>query len=220
MVRRFTLLDDVYFDALLRVAEALAAEELPVALVGGGAAQAWIATLRTGEGVRRLSDEPLLRSTLRKTRDLDFASRADPVRMLVVLNRLAASQGHEAHVLGPRSVRLGPVSVSFTLGPEDLAGLGEYYDEFLSGRVAVRLRRGVQPVEVPAIGLAHLLATKLTRRGDKAKDLLDLAELSSALREAGRRPDLESVRRIVGHDPDALRLLAEIELRLGREGQQ
>jgi hypothetical protein len=47
--RRFTLLDHVYFDALFRVTEVLAAEGLPFALVGGGAVQAWIASLRTGD---------------------------------------------------------------------------------------------------------------------------------------------------------------------------
>ena len=138
MARRFTLLDDAYYEALVRVSEALTDAGLPFALVGGGAAQAWIANLRTGGGQRRFSDEPVLRSALRSTRDLDFSLPAQPFEALAVLNELAAATGAGAHVLGPRAMRLGPVALSFTLGPEDLSGMSEQYDELLESRSSLR----------------------------------------------------------------------------------
>lgn len=212
--RRFTLLDDVYYEALLAVADALAREGLPFCLVGGGASQAWIAALRTGQGARRLDDEPLLGTALRKTRDLDFATRAAPDEMLRILNVLA-SAGAGGHVLGPRTLRLGPVSVSLTLGPAELSGMEALYDSFLASRTALRLRRGSGTDEVPAIGLEGLLVTKLTRRGDKAKDLFDLAQILTAARDVGRWPDLEAVRATLAGRSEALALLAEIVNDLG-----
>jgi hypothetical protein len=66
-------------------------------------------------------------------------------------------------------------------------------------------------VDVPVIAMSHLLVTKLTRRGDKSKDLLDVYELLQAARVEGVAPDLTTVRTLVAHRPDALALLDEIE---------
>jgi len=146
--------------------------------------------------------------------------------MLVMLDALAAAHGPGAHVLGPRALRLGPVSVAFTLGPADLAGMSDRYDDFLASRTPVRLRRGASADEIPAIGVEALLATKLTRRGDKAKDLFDVTQLLAALADAGRSVDLEKVRRLVAGDAQALALLEEIaqlgpcaQRRVGREDE-
>jgi len=215
---RFTLLDGAYYEALRVAVAALGDRGLPFCLVGGGASQAWIASLRTGEGKRRLSDEPVLRTALRPTQDLDFSTRADPADMLSVLNTLAAERGSGSHVLGPRSLRLGPVSVSFTLGPEDLSGMEAAYDAFLDSRTSLRIRRGRDVLEVPAIALEELLATKLTRRGDKAKDILDVTQLLAAVRVAERTVDLGAVRDLVRQHPDALALLDEFARRLAEEG--
>jgi hypothetical protein len=208
--RRFTLLDDPYYDALLRVCELLETRGLEFCLVGGGAAQAWIATMRTGAGERRLADEPLLKTALRRTRDLDFATRADPADMVRALNDLAASTGADAHVLGPRLVRLGAVSISLTLGPDDLSGMGGLYDTFLGSRVPLHLRRAGSADAFPTIGLEALLVTKLTRRGDKAKDMLDVAQLLAAAREAGRVIDYDAIRRLAAGHPEAMALLEEV----------
>ncbi|MBN2497480.1 MAG: nucleotidyl transferase AbiEii/AbiGii toxin family protein [Deltaproteobacteria bacterium] len=208
---RFTLLDEPYYRALCLVSEVLQRAGLDFCLVGGGAAQAWIASLRTDSGARSLAEEPRLRSALRKTRDLDFATRVDPAEMLPVLNELAAETGRDAHVLGARAMRLGPVAVSLTLGPEDLSGMSELYDDFLESRAPIRLRREARVDELPTIGLPELLATKLTRRGDKAKDILDVTQLLAALHDAWQTADLERLRRLVAQRPDALQLLAEIE---------
>jgi hypothetical protein len=213
----FSLLDEVYYDALRRVTEVLEREGVPFCLVGGGASQAWIASLRTAGGRQRLSDEPLLTRALRRTRDLDFATRAEPARMLRVLNHLAASAGEGAHVLGPRAIRLGPVSVSFTLSPGDLSGMEELYDELLDSRTPLSLRRGPESDEVPTIGLEELLATKLTRRGDKAKNIVDVTQLLAASRDAGRIIVVATVRRLVGGRPDARALLAGLEQELSEE---
>jgi hypothetical protein len=202
----FSLLDEVYYDALRRVTEVLEREGVPFCLVGGGASQAWIASLRTAGGRQRLSDEPLLTRALRRTRDLDFATRAEPARMLRVLNHLAASPGEGAHVLGPRAIRLGPVSVSFTLSPGDL-----------DSRTPLSLRRGPESDEVPTIGLEELLATKLTRRGDKAKNIVDVTQLLAASRDAGRIIVVATVHRLVGGRPDARALLAGLEQELSEE---
>jgi hypothetical protein len=201
------LLDDPYYEAMLRVGDALADSELAFCLVGGGAAQVWIASMRTGSGERRISEESVLQTALRKTRDLDFATRADSATMLQILNQLAASSGHGAHVLGPRALRLGPVAVSFTLEPADLSGMANLYDQFLASRRLVQLRRGSQPDAVPTIGLPELLATKLTRRGDKAKDLVDVTQLIAAADDAGQTLDLDAVRTLVSDREDALGLL-------------
>lgn len=212
VAKRFTLLDDAYYEALLRVTTALELSELPFCLVGGGAVQAWIACLRTGNGERRLSEEPVLSASLRGTRDLDFATRTDGAAMLVLLNELAAGAGAGpgAHVLGARSLRLGRIAVSFTLEPDDLSGMSSLYDVFIDSRRPLRLRRGTRPDEVPTIGLEELLVTKLTRRGDKAKDILDLTQLLAALRDAQRSVDFARVRDLVGNRPDALALLDEL----------
>ena len=220
MVQRFTLLDDAYYDALRRVVEALEHEGLPYCLVGGGAAQAWIASLRTGAGARRLSDEPTLSGSLRKTRDLDFSTRVGEPEMLAILNRLAALHGDRAHVMGPRVLRLGGVSLSFTLEPADLSGMASLYDVFLASRTMVRLRRGRVVDEVPTIGLEALLATKLTRRGDKAKDVLDVTELLASARDADRAVDLDVVRGLVQGQTEAITLLDEIAERIQEEEQQ
>jgi hypothetical protein len=210
VIRRFTLLDDVYYEALRGVAEVLERREACYCLVGGGAAQAWIASLRTGDGARRIGEEPALPAALRKTRDLDFSTRMAPSEALGVLNGLAATHGPGAHVLGPRALRLGPVSVSLTLEPADLSGMEGLYDAFLESRATLRLRRGTEVEELQAIGLEELLATKLTRRGDKAKDLIDVANLMAAASEAGRAVDLNAVRRMVQGRPEAIALLDEI----------
>ncbi len=218
MARRFTLLDDAYYEALRVVVASLTGWHRPFCLVGGGASQAWIASLRTGDGERRLTDEPVLRTTLRRTQDLDFSTRADPADMLRVLNTLAAERGPGTHVLGPRSIRLGPVAVSFTLGPEDLSGMEAVYDAFLDSRTPVRLRRGRDVLEVPAISLEELLATKLTRRGRQAKDILDVTQILAAVSAARRTVDVGTVRRLVRGDAAALGLLDEITRRLAQEG--
>ena len=75
--------------------------------------------------------------------------------------------------------------------------MSDRYDDFLASRTPVRLRRGASADEIPAIGVEALLATKLTRRGDKAKDLFDVTQLLAALADAGRSVDLEKVRRLV-----------------------
>ncbi len=175
----------------------------------------------TGIWARRrdLDDRLLLQAVtaLRKTRDLDFATRADAGTMLLVLNEVAASAGGPAHVLGPRSMRLGPVSVSCTIEPGDLSGMKELYDRLLDSRRSLRLRRGAQADEVPTIGLPELVATKLTRRGDKAKDILDVTQLLAALADTGRHLKIERVRELIGERPDALNLLDELARRVEGE---
>jgi hypothetical protein len=212
--RRITLLDEPYYSAMLRVRDAFVDEELPLCLVGGGAVQVWVASLRTGEGARRtqLSEEPVLRTALRKTRDLDFATRTDAATMLRVLNEIASHSG-EAHVLGPRALRLGPVSLAFTIEPGDLSGMSEFYDVFLESVHELRLRRGPQVDEVPTIGLEQLIATKLKRRGDKAKDLIDVGELLASLSEAGRHLAIEDVRGLLRGGTEAIALLEELVFR-------
>jgi hypothetical protein len=212
-VRRFTLLDEPYYSALVRVTRALAESGLPFCLVGGGAAQAWIAHLRTGGGAQRLSEQPALESALRATRDLDFATRTDAGTMLRTLNELAVASGAGSHVLSPHALRLGLVSIAFTIEPDDLAGMADQYDRFLESRGPLRLRRGEQGDEIPTIGLAELVATKLSRRGDKAKDILDVAQIVEALADAGLALDLDRVRALVAGRPEALVLLDEISRR-------
>lgn len=209
--RRFTLLDTAYFDALVDVVVAFERAELPLALVGGGASQAWIASLRTEGGARRLSDEASLRSALRRTRDLDFATRTDEPRALTILNDLAHGARGSAHVLGPRALRLGDVSIALTIQPSDLSGMAALYDVFLDGRSTIRLRAGAVTTAVPVVSLPHLFVTKLTRRGDKAKDLLDVTELWAAAESAGAAVDVSAVRRMLQDRPDALALLDELE---------
>jgi hypothetical protein len=208
---RFTLLDSEYFEALCSVCSALEREGLPFCLVGGAASQAWVASLRTGDGARRLSDEPVLHAALRRTRDLDFSTRAPPQTMLRVLNELAATSGTNADVLGPRALRLGHVSVAFTVDPSDLAGMEGMYEGFLRRRASVRLRRGSRVEEIPVIAFEDLLVTKLTRRGDKAKDIADVTQLLAAARDAGRSIDIDAIRRLLEERPEALELLREIE---------
>ncbi|MBI2378630.1 MAG: hypothetical protein HYV07_31830 [Deltaproteobacteria bacterium] len=211
MARRFTLLDEPYFDALVRVVEAFQTAGLPIQLVGGGAVQVWVAALRTGFGQARLSDAAILKGALRSTRDLDFATRSDAAETLVVLNRLALVLGPGTHVLGARSLRLGQVTVSLSLGPEDLSGMAAHYDDFLQRRQTVGLRRSIRADLIPVIGLADLVATKLTRRGDKAKDLVDLEQLASAMRSADVRLDRDAVERLLGDDSEAKGLLDELD---------
>lgn len=207
---RFTLLDDVYLSALRRVVEAFGVAGIPVCLVGGGAAQAWIATLRTGEGTLDLSAEPILESALRETQDLDFATRCDESAALRLLNDLAL-RNPGTHVLGPRSARLGPVSVSLTLQPNDLSGMASLYDRFLESRTVVRLREKNRTDDVPTIALEELLVTKVTRRGDKAKDLVDVAQLLEALKAAGKALDFGAIRSMLAGRDEALLVMDEIE---------
>ena len=181
-----------------------------------GAAQAWIASLRTGDGARRLSDEPVLSSALRKTRDLDFSTRARDEQVLRLANELVALHGG-GRVLGPRALSLGQVSVAFTLEPADLSGMESMYDAFLDRRTLVRLRRGSKLLEIPVITLEDLLVTKLTRRGDKAKDIADVTQLLAAATAGGRTIDLGAVRRMLTDRPEAQDLLAEIERTLVEE---
>lgn len=217
MAKRFTLLDEPYYQALRRVTLHLQDQGLSFCLVGGGAVQAWTASLRTGDGARRIGEVPELQTDLRHTRDLDFATRCDGGTMMAILNELAAMSGAAAHVLGPRSLKLGPVSVAFTLEPADLSGMADHYDRFLQSRVPLHLRRGTERDEVPAIGLEELIATKLTRRGDKAKDLLDVTRLANALRDANRRVNLDVVRALVAGRADAIALTDELESLIAEE---
>lgn len=209
---RFTLLDDAYYDAILRVTQALAEHEVRACLVGGGASQLWIASLVSGAGERRVANEPALAVMLRATRDADFSLRCDAAQALALLNELASEHrgGGAAHVLGPRAMRLGPVQVSLTLGPEDLTGMADRYDWFLDSQETVRVRRGREPDAVPVIGLEALIATKLTRRGDKSKDLVDAGNLVAAARRAGRPVDPTIVASYLGEDAAAEAMLAAL----------
>jgi hypothetical protein len=89
--------------------------------------------------------------------------------LLAVLNGLASDVGAGAHVLGPRALRLGPVSIALTAGPDDLSGMSDVYDALLASRTALAMRRGAALEEIPTIGLAALVATKLTRKGDRPR---------------------------------------------------
>lgn len=213
MPRRFTLLDDVYYDALCTIVAALQEAKLPFCLVGGGANQAWVASLRTSGGERRIADEPILDAALRQTKDLDFSTRTDPATMVAILNRIVSTMGRGAHALGPRTLRLGPVAVAFTIGPDDLSGMVDLYDRFLSSRTVLRLRRGNSPDEIPAIGLEELLVTKLTRRGDKAKDMVDVVALLAAAGDAGHAVEIDAVRAMLGNNAEALGTLDDIVAR-------
>jgi hypothetical protein len=93
----------------------------------------------------------------------------------------------------------------------------ELYDELLDSRTPLSLRRGPESDEVPTIGLEELLATKLTRRGDKAKDIVDVTQLLAASRDAGRIIVVATVHRLVGGRPDARALLAGLEQELSEE---
>ncbi len=209
---RFTLLDDAYYDAILRVTEALAEHGVRACLVGGGASQVWIASLLSGAGERRVASEPALAVMLRATRDADFSLRCAPEQSVLLLNELASEfRGPgAAHVLGPRAMRLGPVQVSLTLGPEDLTGRADRYDRLLDSRQTVRVRRGREPDAVPVIGLEALIATKLTRRGDKSKDLVDVGNLLAAAGRAGRPVDAAIVTGYLGDDAAAEAMLAAL----------
>lgn len=207
---RFTLLDDPYFSALRRVAAAFGEAGIPFCLVGGGAVQAWIATLRTKEGSVRLSEEPVLETALRKTQDLDFATRSDEGAAIKLLNRIAAD-APGTHVSGPRSARLGPVSVALTLHPDDLSGMAHLYDRFLDSRTTVRLKQGGEVDEFPAIALDELVVTKITRRGDKTKDLVDMAQLTEALKASGRSLDFTAIRSMLTGRTEALAILDDLE---------
>ena len=104
-----------------------------------------------------------------------------------------------------------------SLGPEDLSGMHQQYDVFLDSRMPLRLRRTSAVDEVPTIGLEALLVTKLTRRGDKAKDILDVAQILAAARDTGHSIDLEAVRRMLAGNPEAIPLLDEIQQSTGEE---
>ena len=120
-------------------------------------------------------------------------------------------------MLGPRAMRLGPVSISLTLGPLDLSGMSDLYDTFLEQRRTIGLRAGNTVARVPTIDLAHLLVTKVTRRGDKAKDLLDVNEILGALRDAGQQVDLANVRLLVQGDAEARALIDQMDAALSEE---
>lgn len=207
---RFTLLDDPYFSALKRVASAFDEAGIPFCLVGGGAVQAWIATLRTNEGAISLSEEPMLETALRKTRDLDFTTRSDEGTAIKLLNRIAAD-APGTHVSGPRSARLGPVSVALTLHPDDLSGMAALYDRFLDSRTTVRLKQSGKIDEFPAIALEELVVTKITRRGDKTKDLVDIAQLAEALKASARSLDFSAIRSMLTGRSEALAILEDLE---------
>ena len=59
--------------------------------------------------------------------------------------------------------------------------------------------------------------TKLTRRGDKAKDVLDVTQLLAAVRDAGGGLELGEVRRLLAGRAEALSLLDDIDRALEEE---
>lgn len=88
--------------------------------------------------------------------------------------------------------------------------MADRYDLFLDSREIVRVRSGRSADVIPVIGLDALLATELSRRGDKAKDLVDVGNLLAAARSAERSVDESAVRRYLGGDPGALQVWADI----------
>ena len=84
-------------------------------------------------------------------------------------------------------------------------------------RRTIGLRAGNTVARVPTIDLAHLLVTKVTWRGDKAKDLLDVNEILGALRDAGQQVDLANVRLLVQGDAEARALIDQMDAALSEE---
>ena len=180
---------------------------LDYCIVGGAAAQIWNASLLTGNGKVSLDRQPELAFRLRTTRDIDVSTESDPSDMLQILNGWASLGKAPISVLSPRAIKLREILINITLEPADVTGFVERYHQILANSSPLQLRKGNRLLSVRVEALEDLMATKLTRKGNQAKDLVDLDNLLTSLREARRTADLASLRSWLREDSGALALL-------------
>lgn len=201
---KFNLLDQPYWDALADVSEGLRTQGIDYAVVGGAAAQIWIAVLQTRRGLDSVTDAPDLQFLLRETRDIDLSTRAPSGDLLAALNRVAATSRPPVDVLSVRALRMRGVFVNLTLEPSDVSGFQDKYDKILERAVEVRLRRQNQVLHLRVESLEDLFGTKLTRKSNQAKDLLDLDRLGACLLDSGQKVSLAIVQEFLGQDDSLL----------------
>lgn len=194
---KFNLLNPAYWEALVDVVDLLESQEIPYAVVGGAAAQIWICSLLSGNGLSSIDGSADIPLRLRTTRDVDLSTRAEAAHVLEALNRLAATARPPITVLSPRAARVRQVLVNLTLEPMDVSGFSMHYDAFLERAQRITLRRGAEHLTARVISLPDLLATKLSRRGNQAKDLLDVDALCLSLLEARQTVPARNVRAIL-----------------------
>ncbi|MEW6283914.1 MAG: hypothetical protein AB1758_35200 [Candidatus Eremiobacterota bacterium] len=204
---KFNLLHPLFWEALEDAVTSLDRGGLDYAVVGGAAAQIWIAHLLTGGGERPLESEPELPLRLRSTRDIDVSTLSTPDRVLAILNELAATSHPPVEILSARAARVRGVHLNLTLEPGDVTGFSAHYERILDQAEKLTVRRGTRSLAVRVESLADLVGTKLTRKGSQqAKDLLDLDALCLSLSERGRTV---SVARVNAYLDDAARLLLD-----------
>lgn len=207
---KFNLLDPAYWEALCDAVEGLERAGIDCVVVGGSAVQVWMAVLYTSSGELSITDVSELEYMLRSTRDVDLSARAKPEEALSAWNRLAATARPPAEVLSPRAARLRKISLNLTLEPQDVTGFAELYDVILERATRVQLRRQNRWLYLKVASLEDLFGTKLTRKGNQAKDLVDLDNLCASLSSAGQKVQLAPVREYL--DEQGLALLnAQVE---------
>lgn len=201
---KFNILHGVFWEALRDVVDAFERQGVPYAVVGGTAAQVWIAAMLTREGDLSVDEPVEVALRLRTTRDVDLSTRSTAAEVLEVLNVLAATSRPPVTVLSPRAARLREVLVNLTLEPSDVSGFSEHYDGMLSRAVTLRIRRGTEVLEPRVVALADLLATKLSRKSIQAKDLLDVDAICATLQESGRRVSCRVIQEVLGPEAGLL----------------
>jgi len=185
----YTLRDRGYFDALKILAEEFDRQGVKYALVGGTGVQARISSILCKAQRTDIGNAMGIEHLLRETKDFDITSNSLEEVFVSYFNELQSLHpnvmiNHE----GIRSKRMKVrgkneinVSINYQTGPQDLAGLDEYfYNECINTSEDLNLKYGNTNFLVSVATPECLITSKLTR--NDPKDIWDIGALMKTMK--------------------------------------
>lgn len=185
----YTLRDRGYFDALKILAEEFDRREINYALVGGTGIQARISNILCRAQKTDIGNASGLEYLLRETKDFDITSNASEGVFVNYFNELQIVHPNVMiHPEGIRNKRMKVrgkedvnIFINYQTGPQDLAGLDEYfYNECINTAENLNLRYGNTNFSVSVATPECLITSKLTR--NDPKDIWDMGALMKTMK--------------------------------------
>jgi hypothetical protein len=195
----YTIKDDIFLEALRILHEHF--QDVPYAIVGGGAVQVYVASTTIREtrlkSVKELNGLSIM---LRKTGDVDLSFHVDEIELIRNFNHVIAQAAgkYTFHSFAKRFV-VQDGSQRFNLNyqtePDDLKGIPAYYYDIIQTAIPVELPYKNDTLRLKLARPEYLIVSKLTRI--KQKDQFDITLLLRSM-ELNEYPfDSEEVRSIL-----------------------
>jgi len=210
----YTIQDEIFLDALEIIHTNF--DEIPYAIVGGGAVQAYSTsvTIKT-TGLNSVKEVNGLSLILRKTGDIDLSFNGDAAELSKKFNLIIerTSGVYCFHSFYKRFViqeGLRRFNLNYQTEPDDLKGIASYYFDIIQTAMRIKLPYKNKIITVKIARPEYLIVSKLTRA--KPKDQVDIMLLLKTM-EADNYPfDSEEVRSILKsvNKPEKYDILAEL----------